>query len=264
MMFQISKIVGGLLDPIMLFTLLLGIVIWMARSDNYQTQNSGLKWLSCLFWLLIAAAILPVGQWAMVPLDNYFAQQKLPDRVDGIVLLTGDENPRLSEERGLPQAGSAASRYLHLAVLARRYPQAQIIVAGTTDSHYKPREMTTQQVSAAMIEAVGLRADRIQYETKSRTTHENAVNVVEMVQPKPESNWVVITSGYHMPRSVLTFKKAGMQVIPSVSDYQSGTDIDLIDYPALALNLCTLRTVAHEYFGLLAYWYYGWIDTPWK
>src|SRR5438552_15977524 len=58
-------------------------------------------------WIIFAAAaslaillVLPVGSWAMAPLENRFPQPRLPDHIDGILVLSGGENPAVFARRG--------------------------------------------------------------------------------------------------------------------------------------------------------------------
>ena len=80
--------------------------------------------------------------------------------------------------------------------------------------------------------------------------------------PKPGENWLLVTSAFHMPRSVGLFRKVGFPVIPWPVDYRtSGAEgIGLFrDNPADSLQ--TTTTAIREWIGLAAYWLSGRIDT---
>ncbi len=66
-------------------------------------------------------------------------------------------------------------------------------------------------------------------ERASRNTFENAVLTKAMVKPKPGERWLLVTSAWHMPRSVGIFRQAGWPVIAYPTDFETrGTDRELI------------------------------------
>jgi uncharacterized SAM-binding protein YcdF (DUF218 family) len=104
---------------------------------------------------------------------------------------------------------------------------------------------------------IGLGADpsRIRIETESRDTDENAKFVAAMVGRGPV---VLVTSAYHMPRAVLAFRKAGIEVIPAPTDYRSDWkapfhNVGFQGWLPNARNLETTAYAIHEWIGLLYY-----------
>ena len=262
-MFEVSKIIGAVIDPTALIAICLLLGISLYASGRPFFQNIGKVVILVTSLLFASLAIFPVGSWAIAPLENLFASVGLPQKVDGILLLTGDENVRVSESRDKAVGGSATQRYVHLASLVRKYPEAKIVIVGTTVPSFGGEQWTTKTVSIGLLDSVGVPYDRVLFEEKSRTTRENAVFAYEMIKPLPTENWVLVTSGYHMPRSVLSFAKAGWRVIPSISDYFTTGKDNLGIYHRMNTNLRLLSLAAHEYYGLVSYWLLKWIDRPW-
>ena len=54
--------------------------------------------------------------------------------------------------------------------------------------------------------------DRFIFEDASRTTWENAVNSRDLLKPKPGERFLLVTSSFHMPRSMGAFRMAGFEV----------------------------------------------------
>ena len=109
--------------------------------------------------------------------------------------------------------------------------------------------------------AFGIPRERLIVENKSRNTAENAEFSKELAAPKPGENWLLVTSAFHMPRSVGLFRKVGFPVIPWPVDYRtSGTEgIGLFrDNAADALQNTTMAV--REWIGLAGYWLSGRID----
>jgi uncharacterized SAM-binding protein YcdF (DUF218 family) len=96
----------------------------------------------------------------------------------------------------------------------------------------------------------------------SRTTRENAVETRAYLEKKNllDEPVLLVTSAMHMPRAVKTFEKAGIKVIPSVTDVSAaGTPVPgiLKWLPSLgALNQVTKSW--HEYLGTWVYRLRGW------
>ena len=65
-------------------------------------------------------------------------------------------------------------------------------------------------------------------ERRSRNTQENAEFSKAIAAPKPGERWLLVTSAYHMPRSVGLFRKAGFAVEPYPVDWRVGGRADLL------------------------------------
>ena len=97
-------------------------------------------------------------------------------------------------------------------------------------------------------------ANRILYEDQSRNTAENARLSRELAIPQDGENWVLITSAFHMPRSVGAFRKAGWKIIAYPVDFgTTGTQgvTPTFDFRG---GLGRLSRALHECLGLLFYW----------
>jgi len=95
---------------------------------------------------------------------------------------------------------------------------------------------------------------RLILESKARDTWENAVNVKALVSPKTGERWLLVTSAWHMPRSVGVFRRVGFAIEPWPVDYRTADDWDalrLFDAPADGLK--RLDTAMREWIGLVAY-----------
>jgi len=202
--------------------------------------------------LLAACLVLPLGAWAIRPLENRFpAVTDPPAHVDGIVLLGSAIDDLTSEDRQTPTLNATANIVTSFVILSRRYPDARLIFTGGSGDLLQghaaeapwTRRLTTD---------LGLAPERVVFEDKSRTTWENAVEVSRLVQPKPGEVWVLLTAAVHMPRSVGVFRAAGWQVLPWPVGYRSRNHLDTwVSSPSDTLLL--LDAAAHEWLGLLAY-----------
>jgi len=94
---------------------------------------------------------------------------------------------------------------------------------------------------------------RIEYESQSRNTFENVIHSQAMVSPLSHENWVVITSAFHMPRTMGIFCRQNWTVIPyPVDHYAEKGNLLRIDFDFIN-NLQILSIAVREWVGLLAY-----------
>ena len=90
--------------------------------------------------------------------------------------------------------------------------------------------------------------------TRSRTRGSRA----SIAQPKPGERWLLVTSAYHLPRSVGVFRKAGFPVEAYPVDWRTrGTGDALRPFPTLGDGLRRTDTAVREWVGLVAYWLTG-------
>jgi uncharacterized SAM-binding protein YcdF (DUF218 family) len=111
------------------------------------------------------------------------------------------------------------------------------------------------------LQDAGVAADRIIVEGRSRNTHENAVFTRDIVKPKPGDRWYLVTSAYHMPRSMGLFRKAGFDVTAYPVDYRTRGPQDLTRlFERIPGGLARTDLGANEWIGLVAYRLLGRID----
>jgi uncharacterized SAM-binding protein YcdF (DUF218 family) len=109
-----------------------------------------------------------------------------------------------------------------------------------------------------MFKAFGLDSSRLVEDKDSRTTFENAINTKALLASNGMSNCLLITSGFHMPRSMGIFRKLDIDVVPWPVDYRSsGKEYLRLDASQPSLNVALLSTAVREWIGLFGYYFAG-------
>jgi uncharacterized SAM-binding protein YcdF (DUF218 family) len=191
----------------------------------------------------------------MLPLEERFpVPAKLPERIDGILVLGGSISPPFSWS-GVTTFDCSTVRVLGGVELARQHPEAKLVLVGggLTSVEYPDMPATL-----GFVIKEGIAPARILLEEKSRSTRENAVYAKELLRPTPDETWVLITSAYHMPRSMGAFTAVGWQVIPYPVDFSVDPKTDLRANFNLAYGLDASAMAGHEWVGLLSYRLMGW------
>lgn len=251
MTYVVAKIFWLLAKPSNVIVLLLGLGVVASWWRRWRT-GTVLVTLGTL--PLVVLAFLPLGTWLLMPLENRFPPpEPLPREIDGIVVLGGAEEIGLTVARGQPSIDDAAERLTTLIDLARRYPHAGLVFTG--------RKSAT--VARDFLAGQGLDVERVVFEGRARDTYENARRAKALVTPKADERWLLVTSAYHMPRSVGVFRAAGWPVVPYPVDYRSPGRLALDFSPnaGTGSRLEDLDFAAREWIGLLAYYLLGRTDA---
>ncbi len=208
--------------------------------------------------LLVVLGFTNAGKLMLQPLEARYARPSaFPEDAAGIIVLGGGTANDISQARGSYQLTGSGERFVEAVRLALAHPSMPVLVSGGSGSLEGTGE-TDAASTARLFAAFGLTGDRIRYESTSRNTYQNAVNSAALLHPAPGQRYVLITSAYHMPRSVALFERAGFDVVPWPVDYSStGTDSLALSPVYATTNLRLAGLALHEWAGLIAYWASG-------
>lgn len=250
-MFELSKILGPLLDPrTLLFTVLLvgTVLLWT------PLHRGGRRLVTLSVVVALAFVFLPIGSALLHRIEHRFSRMPLPDRVDGIIALGGDFNVTLAAEYGPTSA--ASPRLLALADLSRRYPDARLVFTGGS-GHLTPRT-SEAELAPQIVTALGVDPTRVVFEGKSRNTRENATLTKTLMNPQPGEAWILVTSASHMPRSIGVFRAIGWPVIPYPVEFRAVSGGQIFSFEG---GLQDTSVAAREAIGMVYYYARGWTDA---
>ena len=169
-------------------------------------------------------------------------------RTDG-----GAVDTEKSEARGQVFLTADAARMTTGVELARRYPTARLIFAGGSAGLLG--EGPAEAIGARKFWlSLGVTAERMTFEAKSRNTWENGLFTRDLVKPKPGETWLLVTSAWHMPRSVGIFRRLDFDVIPYPVAYRTfGDERDFLLPTSVIDKVIMLDYSVREWVGLLSY-----------
>lgn len=187
-------------------------------------------------------------------------------KVAAIVILGGATRPP-SAPRVWPEVLEGGDRVLYGARLYKEGYAPKLILTGGRIAWKESTNASEAQDLETLLEFMGIPAAAMILERTSLNTHENAVNVKAILaQEKLDGPILLVTSAFHMPRSMAIFKKEGMMAIAAPTDYlfdestqsQSFADVLLKGLPdAEATHQTTIAL--KEYVGMVVYRLKGWI-----
>jgi uncharacterized SAM-binding protein YcdF (DUF218 family) len=251
MFFTASKIFWFVAEPVSLAIVVgvLGILLGFTRF-----ARAGRAVMAGAIIVLAAGLLTPLGAVLLRPLEERFP----PPPADipapaGIIVLGGAVDTEKSEARGQIYFRPDAARMTAGVELARRYPSARLVFTGGSGGVLG--EGPAEAIGARKLWlSLGVPKERMMFEAKSRNTWENALFTRDLVKPKPGETWLLVTSAWHMPRSVGIFQHLGFDVIPYPVAYRTFGDArDFLRPTRVFDKVIMLDYGVREWVGLLAY-----------
>lgn len=211
-------------------------------------RRLGTALVACGVVLLGAAGLLPVGAALLRPLEAATAIPALEEAPDAILLLGGFII-------GKPQSpvpldlDDNADRLTAAATLAHRWPGVPLIVTDGAEG----TAASGAVLAADWLESVGVPRAQLVVESRARSTWDNAIFSAELLPPRAAGRYVLVTSAFHMPRSLAVFRAAGWpDPIPYPVDLKSGTG-DLRWPSSVSEGLAAVDTAAREWAAIGLY-----------
>jgi len=256
--FFLSKTIGVILLPAN-FLIGIGLIGALLLATRYAALGRRLMVASIA--LLAICGFSPLGNWLLYPLEARFPRWEASRGApDGIIVLGGSIDANLSEAHGETVVRSAADRVIAAAELALRYPNARILFTGGSPNLVS-HDAREADYAGALFESLGVAKARLMMERRSRNTQENAEFSKALVQPKSGERWLLVTSAFHMPRSVGLFRRAGFNVEAYPVDWRVGGRSDLLTFSSVAIEgISRTEQGLREWLGLIAYRATGKID----
>lgn len=258
MVFILSKIVGFLIDPVSVIAMLAAL---SALASLVRRNSTGLALAALAFLIAGVGGWTTAGTMALAVLEDRFPRPtRMPADVTGIIVLGGGFEGGVSGVRGQAELRDSGDRFVEAAALALAYPAAKIVVTGGNGALVSEGE-TDAELAPGFFARFAIAPERLILEGQSRNTQENAEFLRALIQPKPGETWLLVTSAFHMPRSVGLFRKAGLTVTPWPVDYRTAgvPRMRLVGDMPIS-NMTELAVALREWAGLASYFALGRID----
>jgi len=238
---------------------ILGILTALTRKH----RQLGCRLLLCSSLLLIVFLFTPLAEYLILGLERPYQPLLKPpdpsDKVDGIVILAGYGE----DHAGFPPTSTLSHHTIcNLTEGLRLYrliPGARIILSGGT---LRAGDRPVSSLMADFLEQMGVPAEKLVVENRSRNTYENLVAVKEIVGSRP---FILVTAACDLKRALGVAQKLQMNAIPAPACFWARQHhpeeiglgekiaVSLQRFGAASENLPRLQWAYHEYLGYL--WY---------
>jgi uncharacterized SAM-binding protein YcdF (DUF218 family) len=228
------------------------------------------RWAAGCLGVALVILLVSSSEWTAQKLTHSLEFQNIVvnalPTADAIVVLGGATSPQ-SPPRPWVDLHHESDRIFYGAQLFREGKAPKIILSGgRMDWANKDDSSSESADMVKVLEFVGIPATALIQEPTSLNTRQNAVNVKQIMDAQGMKRILLVTSAFHMPRSLAIFKKLGIDAIAAPTDFRTL-------YPRASISaesalLSTLPTAEHlantskalkEYVGLVIYWLRGWV-----
>jgi uncharacterized SAM-binding protein YcdF (DUF218 family) len=254
MFFVLSKVLHFLTNPLVIVCslLLLSIII------RNQRRKKRLFWVAFSLLLFFSNNFIAnevMGLWE-IPAIPYVEVKETYNW--GIVLTGVTMNDRMPDDRVYFQHG--ADRVVHAVELYKKGIIRKIMISGGSGRLVTAARKEANELFSAMV-LMGVPANDMMIENESRNTYESAVKVGMLLKDSHAEQFLLITSAFHMRRSVACFKKAGFAIDSFSTDFYTHPRYftpDVLLIPK-ADSIMIWQKLFKEWMGMVAYKISGYI-----
>lgn len=254
-MFVASKILALITQPLTWVIVLLMLVLCLPVNKAHLMKR--LVAVSLVF--LVGMGWEPVPDFLMRQLESRYPEIASDADLSGfagVVVLGGAlDSGYIAQSHQQPVLNSSAERMTAVVTLWQRHPHLRVIFTGGEGNLFA-NGPTEAERAKVFFDSLGVSGKQLQFEDKSRNTYENAIFTARMPDVDKTQRWLLVTSAWHMPRSMASFEKAGWNVQAYPVDFRTGKTTPLTAY-SLKNGLASWQLVLHEWVGIMAYKLFG-------
>ena len=215
-MFYLSKFLSSWVLPPGIIIILI-IITYIFILTNKRNKGLFLSLSTAIFVYLLS--IEPIKNILLSPLENEFPFPKDIKHLqcEAIVVLGGGVIRGSPDSDGKASPSRSTLKRLFMAYKIWKYTKKPIIVSGGT-VYALNGEAEATAMEKTLIE-LGIPKKYILKEEKSRNTFENVSNISKLIKERNIKFVCLVTSAYHMPRSMYVFYAFNINTFPVPTDY---------------------------------------------
>jgi uncharacterized SAM-binding protein YcdF (DUF218 family) len=251
--FVLSKLLDVLLCPLTWGVALLAAAApWRAKSQGQWKRRRALAVLGVAVILVFSSELTEVAMFRGL---ERAGTRTMKDDVtyDGVILLGGVTDERVTAEHGRPSYNSNVERLTETYRLLHEDRARYAILSGAAMAP-SLAPFGEARVLARQLREWGIAEDRLIVEERARNTYENAVYSAEIARERGFTKLVIVTSAFHVRRSVECFEAVGLEVDAHPSDHRTyDVGFGLGSILPRASSLAGTTASFHELFGRVVY-----------
>ena len=249
-MFVISKLLSAITQP--LFWLSIWWLLALLLLPRFRRLAASMLWGGMLVFGFLGFKAVPEA--LLRSLESRFNVPSLTssDQYAGVIVLGGATgNPDIYKAHGQVPLGDAAERMTVPVALLRKFPNFELIFSGG-EGRLVPTGTKEAELAKVFYTEQGVDMRRVTLESNARTSRENAKRVAALLGERCKQPWLLVTSAWHMPRSMAEFQAVGCNVTAYPVDFRTGEETSWTEY-SMASSLMAWQTALHEYLGMFVY-----------
>jgi len=227
--FITKKIISILLMPSSWWFIIGMIGLWYLYHNNIKRAK---KILTISFIWIILISYAPFANFLIAPLEGKYPilnTNNINKDVKYILILGGDIDARAWE----------VMRLYH------KIPNLKIITSGRSIL----KKVSEAEITRNRLVSSGVDKNDIIMNKSPKDTEEEALALKKLIGIKP---FILVTSAYHLPRSMLLFKSMNLNPIPAPTDFQVEETDGIFSMPS-PMQMRKTEKAWHEYIGI--FWF---------
>ena len=243
-----SKFLAPFLKLTNILILLIIFIIFFRKNFSRKIFRLFAYFVILLFLLI---SILPIGNFGLKYLEKNYINQQQFSNIENIIVLAGSEDIQSTKVTKKLNLNSASERLIASVKLANQFKNAKIFFLGG-DGNITKNSIDETFVAKKFFKDINFDLNRIHFINNTRNTYEN----LKEFKIKDNNNKnVLITSAFHMKRSLLIAKKLNIELIPYGVDYRSVNFFSIVNFYqsfSVSHNLSSFDIFFREMLGILA------------
>ena len=255
MFFFLSKTIPYLFMPL---TIIIGLLLFSLFLNNNKWQKR-LQIFAIALLIICSNSVITGGVFKLWEIPATPMEEVSTSRKVGVVLSGVIKKEKLPHDRVYFSEG--ADRIMHAVQLYKEGKIQKIVITGGMGSFSKTPIREAPQLKQVMMMCEVPDQD-ILIESQSRNTRQNAKFTAAILKENfPEYDYLLITSAFHMRRSLACFEREGILATGFSTDFKTG------DYPPSLTAyifpnpnaIFKWHTLVKELIGIVAYKLMGYI-----
>ena len=204
--------------------------------------------------IFLIFCFLPVGYYGMYYLEKDFVNQKNFQNIDNIIILSGSEDPALTFLTKKINLNHGSERLVEAIKLANLNKNSKIKFLGG-ESEYK-NNFNESDVAKIFFENMNFNMKKVEFFPTSKNTIQNLKDLKKIINDKQKN--LIITSAFHMKRTLIISKEIGIDFVPYPVDYRSiliyeNSIINIYKDFDIGKNISMFNIFFSEMLGILAF-----------
>ena len=256
---SLNKLLDDALNPLAMIWFILLLAAWRFWKLKAYKSSAGLGAVSVLVWFLGAS---PLAGMILGSLERPYLEtdSSALDGVDAVVCLGGGMYPQEAERLSFT-INESGDRYLTAFDLIETGVTENLVMGGS-DYQIRGKPSSEGVLIQQWRQRWNMTKGTIHLLSDSLSTRDEAERVGRLMEEKGWRKVALVTSAWHMERSLDVFKRYGVNAIPVGCDFSGVTSTMKKDRWKIFPQSAKLQLVHFYLHEIVGYYYYklrGWI-----
>lgn len=260
----LSKLLPLFIYPLGLASALL--ILGLVFSSRRKLQTACMALALVLLWVggnpWVSASLMRSLEWRYLPPTPAPA-------AEAIVVLGGGTDPA-EFPRSTTEINGSGDRVLYGVQLYREGKAPLVLLSGGSITFLGEHPSAPAEQMAEIMQWAGVPESALVLQSRSQNTYEDVLYCSQILRERGIERILLVTSAFHMPRSVALFEHQGFKVIPAPTDYkvteQGWKNLFSGDLPSKLVSflpnvndMAQTTLALKEYIGMAVYRLRGWM-----